>query len=76
MYGFSVTLPSTFDNTTRITPPTPSCYPDNSNWNAGFGLPNVNRGGRQYTRLPSSDFCSGLGARRRKAAWINIKTVS
>jgi hypothetical protein len=72
-YGFSVTLPSSFSNATHITPPTPSCFPNDGNWNAGFGLPNVNSGGCKYPSLPASDFCSGSGSQRRKSAKLFIQ---
>jgi hypothetical protein len=72
-YGFSVTMPGTFNNANHVTAPAPSCYPNNSSWNAGFGLPNVNSGGCQYTTLPSSDFCSNSGSHRRKATKLPIQ---
>src|SRR5215472_5951991 len=65
-YGFGVTFPSTFNNTTHITPPSPSCFPNTPAWNAGFGLPSANSGGCQYPSLPKSDFCSGSGGEHRR----------
>lgn len=67
-YGFGVTLPSNFSYAQHITPPAPSCFPNNANWNAGFAASTVNSGGCQYTTLPSSDFCSAGGHKQRPSA--------
>ncbi len=61
-YGFSVALPSTFTYAQHITPPAPSCFPNNTNWNAGFSASPLNSGACQYTTLPKSDFCAGRGS--------------
>ncbi len=72
-YGFGLTMPSIFSNITHITPPTPSCFANNSSWNAGFAPSTVNSGGCQYTTLPSSDFCSTTGHKQRPSAALDPK---
>lgn len=67
-YGFGVALPSRFSYTQHVTPPAPSCFPNTSNWNAGFTHAPVNSGGCQYTGLPSGDFCKGNGSGSRRGS--------
>ena len=75
-YGFGVNLPENFSYAQHITPPAPSCFSNDSNWNAGFGFPTVNSGGCQYPSLPKGNFCTGggSGGKRRVSPQAELKS--
>ncbi len=59
-YGFSVDLTksTTFSDATHVAPPKPDCFPNATDWNAGFNYSTVEKGACDYHAkgLPTADF--------------------
>jgi hypothetical protein len=75
-YGFGVNLTENFTYQQHITPPAPSCFSNDSNWNQGFANSTINSGGCQYPDLPKGNFCQGGGSgiKRRVSPRADLKT--
>ncbi len=60
-YGFGVKFPDDFVANGQAQPPTPQCYPNNSDWNTPFDPASKEKAQScYYSTVPSGSFCSGM----------------
>ena len=61
-YGFGVTFPQSYVAQNQAPPPTPNCYPNNSNWNVPFVPADDKKAGTCfYKDPPKGTFCNVAG---------------
>lgn len=61
-YGFAVKFPTEFVANGQVPPPTPDCYPKDSDWNIPFMPASEDTAGACYYKMvPTGTFCSMIG---------------